>query len=380
MIALSEPSFIGNELKYLKKCIESGMVSSIGHYVDLFEKKIAKYTGSKYAVACINGTSALQISLKLCGVKNNDEVIAPSLTFVATINAIKYNRGNPIFMDVDEFFNIDENKTIEFILNNTYQKKNYCINKKTNNKIKAIIVAHMYGNAASIDKLYTICKKKNIKIVEDAAESLGSRYLKSKFKNKHTGTIGEMGAVSFNGNKIITSGGGGMVLTNNKCLMKKAKYYTTQAKNPSKSYLHDDVGFNFRLSNIQSAVGLAQLEKLNKILMKKKKINQIYYKYLKNVKGVELTKNPNYSFNNCWINILLLKNNKKNKLMRMLNNKNIQVRPVWYPNHLQKMFTKNQTYRIEKSVSLFQKAICLPSSYKLSEKNINYICNLIKKC
>ena len=269
MISLHEPSFVGNERKYIKNCLDQGWVSSAGKYVNIFETKIAKYTGAKYAIACINGTSALQISLKLVGVKKSDEVIVSSMTFIAPINAIDYNNAKPIFMDCDEFYNIDVNKTIDFLNKETRtinQKVNgkdltFTINKKTGNRIKAIIIVHVFGNAARISRLVNLCKKKNIALVEDAAESIGTFYKLGRYKKKHTGTIGKIGCLSFNGNKIITTGGGGMILTDSGKIAKKAKYLTNQAKDDSIYSVHDEVGYNFRLPNILAALGLAAFPK-----------------------------------------------------------------------------------------------------------------------
>ena len=207
-ISLHEPQLRGNEESYLKDCIKSNWLSSSGKFVKLFEKKIAQYTNSKFAIACVNGTAALQLSLHLAGVKPGHEVIAPTITFIAAINAIKYNGANPVFMDSDDYCNIDINKTIEFINFHTYFKKGFSYNKKTNKKISALVVVHVYGNPVNLEKLVIICKKRNIKIIEDSSESLGSFYTKGKLKGKHSGTVGFLGCLSFNVNKIITSGGG----------------------------------------------------------------------------------------------------------------------------------------------------------------------------
>ena len=286
MISLHEPLLAGNERKYIKNCLDQGWVSSAGKYVDIFEKKIAKYTGAKYAIACINGTSALQISLKLVGVKKDDEVIVPSMTFIAPVNAINYNNAKPIFMDCDEYYTIDVNKTVDFINKETRTIKKkmsendltITINKKTGNRITAIIIVHVFGNAARLNKLVDLCRKKNIALIEDAAESIGTFYTSNKFKKKHTGTVGVIGCLSFNGNKIITSGGGGMMLTNSRKIAKKAKYLTTQAKDDPIYSVHDEVGYNFRLTNILAALGLAQLESLSKYIKKKKIIHERYKK------------------------------------------------------------------------------------------------------
>ena len=212
-IYLSEPSFTGNEKKYLIDCINTGYVSSVGNYVKLFEKKISKLTKVKNCVSCINGTSALDISVKLLCKKNYDEAIVPTMTFVATINALQYNNIDPIFMDCDDFFNIDENKTINFIERKTKFVNGKTINKKTGKVISAIIIAHIWGNAASVERLIPLCKRRNIKIIEDAAESLGSKYTTGKFKGKYTGTLGELGIFSFNGNKVVTAGSGGAIVS-----------------------------------------------------------------------------------------------------------------------------------------------------------------------
>ena len=266
MIDLHSPLIHKSAISYLKKCISSGWVSTGGNYVSQFEKAISKYTGSKYAIACNSGTSALHISLKLAGVSSGDEVIVPTLTFVASINAVLYNSCSPVFMDSDNYYNIDVDKTIEFLKYNTFKKNNQTYNKKTKKKISAILITHVWGNAVDIIKLKRECDKRRLPIIEDASESLGTRY---KNNNKHTGTIGLMGAISFNANKIITTGSGGMILTNNYNLAKKAKYLTTQAKDDSIFFVHNEIGYNYRMSNISAALGISQIKQL------KSKINII---------------------------------------------------------------------------------------------------------
>ena len=270
MIPLSVPNLKGNELRYLKECVKTEYVSSVGKYVSLFEKKICKFTNSKYAVACASGTAALQLALRVVGVKENDEVIIPTMSFIATANAAIYLKAKPIFMDCDHYYNLDVKKLILFLKNNTFFKNGFTFNKKTKRKITAIMPVHVSGNAADLFSLVRLCKKKKIKIVEDAAEAVGTFYNRNNFKQKHAGTIGDVGCLSFNGNKIITSGGGGMILTNDMKLARKAKYLSTQATDDSVRYIHNDIGYNYRLTNIQAAVGLAQLEKINLFLKKKK--------------------------------------------------------------------------------------------------------------
>ena len=390
MISLHEPSFVGNERKYIKNCLDQGWVSSAGKHVNIFEKKIAKYTGAKYAIACINGTSALQISLKLVGVKKSDEVIVSSMTFIAPVNAIDYNNAKPIFMDCDEFYNIDVDKTIDFLNKETRtvkQKVNgkdltFAINKKTGNRIKAIIIVHVFGNAARISRLVNLCKKKNIALVEDAAESIGTFYKLGRYKKKHTGTIGKIGCLSFNGNKIITTGGGGMILTDSGKIAKKAKYLTNQAKDDSIYSVHNEVGYNFRLPNILAALGLAQLESLSKYIEKKRIIHERYKKKINKNKYLSISNTPHYASCNYWLNILEIKKNltkkKLSKIIKYFLRNKIEVRPLWHPNHLQKKFRNCQTYKLNNVNKIYDNRLCLPSSSQLTIKQQDLICKKLK--
>jgi perosamine synthetase len=382
MIGLHEPYIAGNEWKYVKECLDTGWVSSAGSYVSKFEKNIAKYTGSKYAVAFVNGTSALQLGLKLAGVISDDEVIVPSITFIAPINAVKYNLANPIFMDSDNFFNIDIDKTIDFIDNQTIFKNGHTYNKLTKKRISAIIPVHIFGNAVYLDELNDVCKERNIKIVEDASESLGSFYKNGRFKNKHTGTIGVLGCLSFNGNKIITSGGGGMIITDDFKIAEKAKYLSEQAKDNPVKYIHNEIGYNFRLTNIQAAIGLAQLEKINHYLKRKRVIFDIYSKELSSIDGAKINSTPDYSINNHWLNSISIDQRKLDKncdtLISMYQSNKIQTRPIWYPNHLQKPYNKSQSYNITRANNLVDKTLCIPSGMNLKDKDISNIISLLK--
>ena len=277
-IGLHEPFFIGNEKKYLIKCIDENWVSSSGRFLKLFQSKFKKITKGKFLSPVLNGTVGLHICMLQSGVKENDEVIVPTITFIATINSIKYVGASPIFMDVDEYLNIDEEKTIEFIKKKTIFKNGHTYNKITGNKIKALVVVHTFGNAARIDKIFEICRKRKIKLIEDAAESIGTKYNSGKFKNKHTGTIGDFGVFSLNGNKIITSGNGGLVISKNKKDSLKINYLISQSKDDKVNFIHNNVGYNYKLSNLSAAVGLAQLEKLNFFLERKKNIRNYYKK------------------------------------------------------------------------------------------------------
>ena len=382
-IPLSVPSFSGNEWKYVKKCIDTEWVSTAGSYVEKFEREIADYVNSKYAISCVNGTSALQLSLKLVGVLPGDEVIIPALTFIAPVNAISYNGAKPIFMDSDKYHNIDIEKTIDFIKKFTFYNKGFTYNKKTKNKISAIIPVHVWGNAVWLEDLLNLCEDRNINIIEDASESLGTHYKQGNYKGKHTGTTGKLGCLSFNGNKIITTGGGGMILTDNYELSKKAKYLSMQAKDDPVNYIHNEIGYNFRLNNIQAALGLAQLEQLGKILDNKKNNNSIYTKEIKKIEGLNILKSPDYSKSNYWLNILEINQQVYNRnplnLMERLKKKGIQSRPVWKLNHLQVPYKNCFSFKVENAPKLIKNSLCIPSSSKLSKDEIYYIISSLKK-
>jgi len=376
MIPLSVPNVSGNEWKYIKECLDSEWVSSAGKYVDLFEKKISEYTGAKYAIACINGTSALQVSLRLAGVQPYDEVIIPTLTFVATANAIAYNRANPVFMDVDDYYNLDVEKTIQFIQTETVFKSGSTYNKKSDKRISSIVPVHMWGNAVLLDELILLCTERNIVLVEDSCESLGSVYSKGKYKGYHTGNVGKLGCISFNGNKIITSGCGGMILTDDKTLAEKAHYLTTQAKDDPVRYIHHDIGYNYRLSNINAALGVAQLEKLQGFLARKREIF-MKYKDINILDGLKLADVPPYADNNHWMNILQVDKNTFGKdrdtLMAELAEYNIQTRTAWSLIHKLKPYNHCQNYKIEKAEELVKNSLCLPSSTNLTDDDLDYV-------
>lgn len=382
-IPLSIPFLNGNEWKYVKECIDTEWVSSAGEFVDLFEQRITDYTGAKYAIACVNGTSALQVSLRLVGVEAGDEVIVPTLTFIAPINAVSYNGASPIFMDSDKYYNLDHEKTIQFINKETIFKDGYTYNKKTKKRISAILPVHVWGNASWLDELIPLCQERNIAIVEDASESLGTFYNDGHNSGKHAGKLGKIGCLSFNGNKIITTGGGGMILTDDPNISEKAKYLTTQAKDDPLRYVHDQIGYNFRLTNIQAALGVAQLEQLPEFLKRKNKIYRKYVEEVKEVDGLQMASVPTYANNNHWMNVLQIEGNicgrEREMIMKNLKHEGVQTRPVWCPNHLQKPYRNCQAYQIERAGELIEKSLCLPSSIHLGEQEIRDIAAIIEK-
>ncbi|WP_440681204.1 LegC family aminotransferase [Candidatus Pelagibacter sp. HIMB1623] len=360
-ISLHEPKFVGKEKEYIEKCIESTFVSSVGIFVNKLEIKIAKYTGAKYAISTTNGTSALHISLLLAGVDEDCEVITQPLTFIATCNAINYCKAKPVFVDVDRDTMGLSPSALEFFLkNNTKVKNKKCINIKTNKIIKACVPMHSYGHPCKIDKIKTICNKYNIFLIEDAAESLGSFY-----KNKHTGTFGQIGTLSFNGNKIITAGGGGCIITNDKSLAVKAKHLTTTAKIPHKwDFNHDMIGYNYRMPNLNAALLIAQLEKLNNFIKNKRKLANDYEKFFKSI-DYFFFKEPKFSRSNYWLNVILLKNKKqRDKFLDYTNKNGVMTRPAWKLMNKIKMFKDCHQLDLKNANYLEERIVNIPSSVR----------------
>ena len=361
-IPLHEPSFVGNEKKYLSECIDSTFVSSIGKFVDELEEKIAKYTGAKYVVATSNGTSALHISLLLADVDKNSEVITQPLTFVATCNAISYCNAKPIFIDVDkDTMGLSPSALRYFLENNTIIKNKQCINNKTNKVIKACLPMHSYGHPCRIDEIKKICDEYYIFLIEDAAESIGSLY-----NNKHTGTFGQIGTISFNGNKIITAGGGGCVVTNDKVLAKKAKHLTTTAKVPHKwNFNHDMVGYNYRMPNLNAALLVAQLEKLNDFITNKRNLASKYEIFFKST-NYNFFKEPEDSRSNYWLNSIILKDKtQRDKFLEETNSNGVMTRPVWTLMNKLPMFKDAQCDDLKNSKWLEERVVNIPSSVTL---------------
>lgn len=374
-ISLHSPKIGKYELKYVSDCLKTGWIAN-GKYIDKFSLAIKQITNSKYAIPCVNGTSGLHIALKVLGINKNHEVIVPTTTFIASINAILYNLASPIFVDIDEYLTVDVKKINNFFENQTYFRNGYTYNKNTKKIIKAIVVVHTFGNAVNLEKLSILCKNKNIKIIEDAAESLGTEYIKGKFKGKHTGIIGDLGCISFNSNKIITAGGGGIILTKNKSFAKKCEYLINQAKDDSLKYIHNEIGYNYRFNNIQASIGYAQLQNINSILRKKEFIHKSYTDLFLNNKVFSVLKSPTFAKNNYWINIIQFKKSSYANVLTLckkLNKIGIQTRPLWFVNHLQTPFKKFQKYDIKNAIKMQESCICLPSSLSLSSSDIKNI-------
>jgi aminotransferase in exopolysaccharide biosynthesis len=358
-IPLHEPRFTGNEKKYLNECIDSTFVSSVGKFVDEFEGKIAQYTGAKYAIATSNGTSALHASLILANVEEGDEVITQPLTFVATCNTIKYCGANLVFIDVDrDTMGLSPIALQEFLEINTTVKNGQCVNNTTNKIIKACVPMHTFGHPCRVDEIQDICEQYCITLIEDSAESLGSFY-----KGKHTGTFGKMGVISFNGNKIITGGGGGCIITNDKELAQKAKHLTTTAKIPHKwEYMHDIVGYNYRMPNLNAALIVAQLEQLDKFLSSKRSLANAYKEFFKN-SDIRFVTEPENSKSNYWLNAILLKNKEqRDSFLNETNSKGVMTRPIWTLMNKLPMFENYQKSSLSNAEWLEQRVINIPSS------------------
>lgn len=361
-IPLHEPKFTGNEKKYLNECIDSTFVSSVGMFVDKFEKDFASYVGSRYAVATVNGTSALHISLMLADVQRDDEVITQALTFVATCNAVEYIGAKPVFVDVGlDTLGLSPNSLSEFLQKSCEIIDNRCVNKTTNKTIKACVPMHTFGHPCKIDEIKTICDEWHINLVEDAAESLGSYY-----KDKHTGTFGKIGAFSFNGNKIITSGGGGVIVTDDEQLAKKAKHLTTTAKVPHKfEYVHDEIAYNYRMPNLNAALLCAQLENLNTFLKNKKELAKEYEKFFTST-NVNFIKEPINSKSNYWLNVIMFQNkHMRDEFLKFSNNNGVMSRPIWTLMSELEMFKNCQKDSLENSKYFQDRVVNIPSSVRI---------------
>jgi perosamine synthetase len=358
-IPLHAPVFGGNEKRYLEECIDSTFVSSVGKFVDQFEHDIAAYTGAKQAIACVNGTNALHLALQLVGVEAGDEVITQSLTFIATCNAISYCGAKPVLLDVDkDTMGLSPASLKEWLNGNVELVNNLPVNKTTQKIIKACVPMHTFGHPVRIEEIVEICNEYNIEVVEDAAESLGSFY-----NNRHTGTFAKIGVISFNGNKVITTGGGGILLFNDLALASKAKHLTTQAKIPHAwEYVHDQIGYNYRMPNMNAALGVAQLENLEQFLRKKRQLANMYKEFFKEI-DVDFVSEPHLAKSNYWLNTIVLTDKKERDAFLKFSNKNgVMTRPAWELMNRLVMFKDCQKGDLSNSEWLVNRIVNIPSS------------------
>lgn len=362
-VPLHAPLFIGNEKKYLEECIDTTFVSSVGKFVDRFEENMAAYTGAKKAVVCVSGTNALHMAMMLAGVERDDEVLTQALTFIATCNAISYIGAHPVFIDVDmETLGLSPKAVLQWLAKNAELRNGVCYNKNSGRRVKACVPMHTFGHPVKIDELVAICKEWNIELVEDAAESIGSLY-----KGKHTGTFGKVGAISFNGNKTITTGGGGMLLFQDEELGKLAKHLTTQAKVPHRwAFVHDHIGYNYRMPNINAALGCAQLENIDRYVENKRETATIYADYFKNIPEISFFTEPENCRSNYWLNVVILKDkNAQQEFLEYTNDHGVMTRPVWELMNRLEMFKNCETDGLKNTQWLADRIVNIPSSVRL---------------
>jgi perosamine synthetase len=364
--ALHEPEFAGREWEYVKNCLDTGWVSSVGSYVDRIERDIAGFTGCGHAVATSSGTSALHICLLLAGVDEGDEVLVPTLTFIATANAISYIRAVPHFVDSETVsLGVDAGKLDEYLREAAQMIDGVCVNRRTGAPIRALVVMHVFGHPSDIDALTELAQRWKLVLVEDAAESLGSYY-----RGRHTGNFGRISALSFNGNKVVTTGGGGAVLTNDPELARRAKHLTTTARTAHRwNFLHDEIGYNYRMPNINAALGCAQLEQLPSMLKRKRQLAERYEKAFSGLREVRFLREPPGTSSNYWLNAIVLDAKLaayRDNVLGALNDAGYGCRPVWTLMHKLPMFKACPRMDLDTAEQMEARVINLPSSAKLA--------------
>ncbi len=362
-VPLSVPVFVGNEKKYLDECIDTTFVSSVGKFVDRFENDMVEYTGAKKAVVCVSGTNALHMALMLVGVEQDDEVLTQALTFIATCNAISYIGAHPVFLDVDRnTMGLSPNSLKDWLQNNSDIRSGQCYNKSTGRRIKACVPMHTFGHPVRIEEIADLCLEYHIELVEDAAESIGSKY-----KGVHTGLFGKVGVLSFNGNKTITTGGGGMLLFMDEELGALAKHLTTQAKVPHRwEFKHDCIGYNYRMPNINAALGCAQLEHLDEFIADKRETAKAYGEFFKNMDGIEFFTEPKNCFSNYWLNAVILPDHEKQmEFLQETNDNGVMTRPIWELMNRMPMFEHCQHDHLTNTIWFADRVVNIPSSVRL---------------
>jgi len=379
MIPLSVPEMRGNELAYLRECIETNWVSYVGPFVTRFEEQMAKYIGTRHAVATNSGTAALHIALLIAGVKPDDEVLVPDLTFIAPANAIRYAGAWPVFMDVTPgHWQMDADKVVEFLEKECHKDGGHLRNRKTGRAVTAIMPVHILGHSVDMQPIVDAARRYGLRVIEDATEALGGKY-----RGTMVGALGDVACFSFNGNKIITTGGGGMLTTDNEEWARKAKYLTTQAKDDPIEYVHHEIGYNYRLTNLQAAVGVAQMEQLDEYIRIKRGIAERYAKGLADVPGLTLPAEAPWAFSTFWLYTVLVDEARygvdSRALQRALAERNIQTRPLWAPIHAQRPYRDCQTYRVEVTERLYRDALSLPCSVGLSQADQQRVIDALRE-
>jgi perosamine synthetase len=381
-IPLSIPNLCGRELEYLTDAINQGWVSTGGSYITSFEQKIAEYLGVEGAAACQSGTAGLHLAMRLCGVGLGDEVIVPTLTFIAAVNPVRYSGAEPVFMDCDDYLCMDTEKLEKFLSNECEPNNGTLYNKKSEKRIKAIVVVHVFGNICNMERIMDIAVRFGLPVVEDATEALGSRFTAGRYKGRHAGTVGDIGVYSFNGNKIITTGGGGMLVAKSLDDLNRARYLSTQAKDDEKNFVHGDVGYNYRMTNVQAAIGVAQLEKLEDFIEVKKSNYQLYNKLLSNIQGLSILPFKDDIRANYWFYSLCVSKEEygmsSGGLIGHLSKNGIQSRPIWGLIGEQKPYKECQSYDVNRAPYFRERIVNLPCSTNLKSEEVEFICNVIK--
>ena len=383
MINLSVPNLSIDILDNLKECLESGWVSTGGRFIPEFETKIKNYMKTKYAAGVQSGTAGLHMSLQVLGIQKDEEVLAPTLTFIAAINPTTYLGASPIFIDCDDSLCMDPLKLEKFCSEQCELKEGILVNKKTKKKIRAIVIVHVFGNMADMEKIMDIAKKYNLKVLEDATEALGTYYTEGRYKGKYAGTIGDIGVLSFNANKIITTGGGGMVVGDNEELVEKVRFLSSQAKKDPLYFIHDEIGYNYRMLNLQAALGTSQIDQLESFIKTKIKNYNIYKEELEKIEGLEILPFEEGIRANHWFYSLKIDKQKygigRDELLQKLVGAGIQTRPIWGLIHQQKPYANCQSYEIEKALYYYDRILNLPCSSNLTEKEVYQVIEKIKE-
>ena len=377
-ISLCVPEIRGNEWEYIQECLNSNWVSSVGPFVDRFERSMAAYVGAQYAVATVNGTAALHLALLVSGVQPDDEVLIPALTFIAPANAIRYVGAWPVFIDVDpHHWQIDPQKVVDFLRDECRWIDGELRNSSTGRRVKAILPVHILGHPCDMDPIVEIASKFELRVIEDATESLAAKY-----KGRMVGDLGDISCFSFNGNKVITTGGGGMILTNNQEWAAKARFLSTQAKDDPIEYVHTEIGYNYRLTNIQAAMGCAQMEQLDGFIAAKRRIAATYTNALAEIPGISFMQEAAWAWSTSWLYTVLIDSDQygmgSRDLLRALESQNIQARPLWQPLHRSVAHSSSQAYRIEHTDLLHQSALSLPCSVGLTDSDLERVVGVIR--